>query len=150
MPENSHFREANRADRQAIMGDIRGTCLMPMLKEILIPVAATAFVVPRDVTIAGTVHFDGPVMVEGVVDGGVRSPTVQIAKDGIVEGTIVADHVVVLGGVNGSIYARELVLRTECTVEGRIFHSALVLENGCYFEGQSRRYIDPISMAPDP
>ncbi len=123
---------------------------MHMLKQIHVPAAARAFVVHQDVTIAGTVYFDGPVLVEGVVDGGVRSPTVQIAKNGIVEGTIVADHVVVLGGVNGSIYAKELALRTECTVEGQIFHSALVLENGCYFEGQSRRYADPISMAPDP
>jgi cytoskeletal protein CcmA (bactofilin family) len=123
---------------------------MSELSEIHVPATTRTFVVPRDATIVGTVYFDGPILVEGTVDGGVRGPTVQIAERGIVDGIVVADHVVVLGEVNGSIYAKDLVLRTACTVEGQIFHHALVLENGCYFEGQSRRYSNPVSMAPDP
>ncbi|MFA9550972.1 MAG: polymer-forming cytoskeletal protein, partial [Hyphomicrobium sp.] len=55
----------------------------------------------------------------------------------------------VLGEVNGSIYAKDLILRTACTVEGQIYHNALVLENGCYFEGRSRRHSNPVGMAPD-
>jgi hypothetical protein len=34
-------------------------------------------------------------------------------------------------------------------VEGQIYHNALVLENGCYFEGSSRRHSNPVGMAPD-
>jgi len=123
---------------------------MTHLSEIHVPVPKATFVVPQAVTIVGTVYFDGPVLVEGVVDGGVRAPNVQIAKKGIVDGVVVGNHVVVLGEVNGSIYAKELALRTACTVEGQIFHEALVLESGCFFEGKSRRYPNAVSMAPDP
>ena len=123
---------------------------MPMSKEIPVPGPRATFLVPRDVTIAGTVYFDGPVLVEGTVDGGVRAQTVQVAEKGIVDGVVVGENVVVLGEVNGSIYAKELVLRTASTVEGHIYHEALVLEKGCYFEGSSRRYSNAVSMAPDP
>jgi len=122
---------------------------MRELSEIHVPAATGTFVVPRGVTIIGTVCFNGQVLVEGTVDGGVRSSTVQIAERGSVEGTVVGDHVVVLGEVNGSIYAKDLILRTACSVEGQIYHNALVLENGCYFEGMSRRHSNPVGMAPD-
>jgi cytoskeletal protein CcmA (bactofilin family) len=123
---------------------------MIQLSEIHVPVATGTFVVPRGATIVGTVYFDGPVLVEGVVDGSVRARNVQIAERGIVDGVVVGDHVVVLGEVNGSIYAKDLILRTACTVEGQIYHNALVLESGCFFEGKSRRYANAVSMAPEP
>ena len=122
---------------------------MTKLSEIHVPEPKGTFVVPRAVTIVGTVYFDGPVLVEGTVDGGVRGLTVQIAEKGVVDGLVVGDHVVVLGEVNGSIYAKYLVLRTASTVEGQIYHEALVLESGCFFEGKSRRYSNPVSLAPD-
>lgn len=122
---------------------------MTKLSEIHVQSSKGTFVVPRAVTIVGTVYFDGPVLVEGTVDGGVRGLTVQIAEKGVVDGLVVGDHVIVLGEVNGSIYAKELVLRTASTVEGQIYHEALVLESGCFFEGKSRRYSNPVSLAPD-
>ena len=122
---------------------------MPELSEIHVPAATGTFVVPRGATIVGTVYFNGQVLVEGTVDGSVRSAAVHISERGSVEGTVVGEQVVVLGEVNGSIYAKDLVLRTACTVEGQIYHNALVLENGCYFEGRSRRHSNPVGMAPD-
>jgi cytoskeletal protein CcmA (bactofilin family) len=109
-----------------------------------------ALVINRGVTIIGALSLDGPVLIEGMIDGEVRCTNLQITERGEVEGLIVADTVVVLGEFSGAIYARELVLGAGCNVEGQIYHHKLILEEGCYFEGQSRRHGDPLKIAPLP
>jgi cytoskeletal protein CcmA (bactofilin family) len=112
--------------------------------------AKGALVINRGVTIIGALSLDGPVLIEGSIDGEVRCSRLQITERGEVEGLIVADSVVVLGEFSGAIYARELILGAGCNVEGQIYHHKLVLEEGCYFEGQSRRHGDPLKIAPLP
>lgn len=95
--------------------------------------------IPRKATIDGSIDFPGRVVVDGAVNGDVRCHSLTISERGQVDGTIIAKSVVVLGDVNGSIYAEDLVLRTACSVVGDIFHETLLLEDGCFFEGKSRR-----------
>ena len=109
---------------------------------------ASALVVGDGVSIVGALSVPGDVVVEGVIEGDVRCHALVIAAHGLVEGTIVAERLVVFGEVSGEIYARELYLRTGCAVEGQIHHNKLVLEEGCYFEGLSRRHDDPLRLAP--
>ena len=107
-----------------------------------------ALVVSRGVTIVGSLTVEGDMLIEGTVDGDIRCGGLQIAERGAVEGLIVAESVVILGEFRGMIYARELVLAAGSGVEGQIFHNKLVLEQGCYFEGKSRRHGDPLLIAP--
>lgn len=102
----------------------------------------------RGVTIVGSLTIEGQVHVEGVVDGEVRCKALRIGERGLIEGLIVAEKVVVLGEFTGEIYAREIVLGAACAVDGTICHNKLILEKGCYFEGKSRRYGDPLAHAP--
>ncbi len=104
-------------------------------------------VLGRRVIIAGTLSYDGEVVLGGRIEGDVRCRSLEIAERGSVDGDIVAERVVVLGEVAGSIYANEIVLKTACTVSGEIYHRNLVLEDGCFFEGQSRRDADPLLRA---
>ena len=106
-----------------------------------------ALVINRRVNIVGSIAFDGEVILAGRIEGDVRCRTLQIAERGSVDGDIVAERVVVLGEVMGSIHANELVLKTACYVAGEICHRKLVLEDGCLFEGQSRRDSDPLLLA---
>ena len=99
------------------------------------------------VTIVGTVEFDGPIQIDGTIQGDVKCASVMIAKSGSVEGTIVASTVTVAGGVNGAIYADKLVLKTDCDVEGEIYHREFVLEQGSNFEGKSRPHDKPLELA---
>lgn len=101
------------------------------------------------VTIVGSVQFDGPIQIDGTVQGEVRCSSVMVAKSGIVEGTIVASAVTVVGGVNGSIYADKLVLKSDCEVEGEIYHREFVLEQGSNFEGKSRPHKAPLALADE-
>jgi|GEM_PF-1163304 cytoskeletal protein CcmA (bactofilin family) len=104
--------------------------------------------VSRGVSIVGSLSLQGEVVIEGAVDGEVRCTSVQISERGVVDGLIVADKVIVLGEFVGAIYAKEILLGAACSVEGHIFHRKLVLEEGCYFEGKSRCYTNPLAHAP--
>jgi len=107
-----------------------------------------SLVIGRGITIVGSLALKGRVVIEGAVDGEVRCTDLQIAERGVVDGLIVADKVVVLGEFTGAIYAKEILLGAACAVEGHIFHRKLVLEEGCYFEGKSRCYTNPLAHAP--
>lgn len=104
-------------------------------------------VLNRRVEIVGAFFCDGDVVLEGKVEGEVRCKTLRVAERGVVDGEIIADRVIVLGEVFGSIHANELILKAACTVEGQIYHRNLVLENGCFFEGKSRRHPNPLHLA---
>jgi cytoskeletal protein CcmA (bactofilin family) len=103
--------------------------------------------IPRTATIEGFLDFDGEMVVEGTIIGNVRCRALTVKERGQVDGNVVAERVTVLGDVTGAIYANDLVLRTACSVAGDIFHTQLSLEDGCYFEGKSRRHANPISLA---
>lgn len=111
------------------------------------PTSASTLTLPRRAIIEGTISFPGPVVIEGTLIGEVRSASVLITERGIVEGAIWAGSVTVMGEVTGDIYAVTLVLKTACSVNGNIFHRHLSLEDGCYFEGRSRRHNEPLALA---
>ncbi len=108
----------------------------------------TSLALSSQVTIVGAIHFDGPIHLDGVVQGEVRCQALTVSERGAVDGLIVADSVTVTGDVNGSIYANKLVLKSPCKVEGEIYHRELDMQDGCYFEGKSRRYASPLGLAP--
>lgn len=97
------------------------------------------FVVGPQVRITGSIEFDGDVLVQGRVDGDIRCLSLVIAHEATVEGAVTAGEVIVEGVVTGTIVADRLVLKADSDVEGEIYHGDLLLEQGCYFEGKSRR-----------
>ena len=111
--------------------------------------ARCPLVINRGVTIVGSLFYDGQIQVEGTIDGEVRCSALQITELGVVEGLIVAESVDVRGEANGSIYSEKLVLRAAWAVDGEVYHHNLVLEDGCLFEGKSRRHANPVKLAPE-
>lgn len=109
------------------------------------PIAA-ALTIPRKATVEGSLSFPGPVVIDGTVLGDVRCTSVVISERGIVDGAILAESVTVMGEVTGEIFAITLTLKTACSVTGDIFHRHLALEDGCFFEGKSRRHQEPLNL----
>jgi cytoskeletal protein CcmA (bactofilin family) len=106
-----------------------------------------ALSIPRKASIEGSLDFPGPVVIEGTVIGDVSCTSLIVAERGVVEGTIKADAVTVLGEVSGEIFANHLTLKSASSVAADIFHKHLLLEDGCYFEGKSRRHANPLQLA---
>lgn len=102
--------------------------------------------IPRQAVVEGSIEYSGNVIVEGTILGDVRCSNILVTERGTVDGTICADAATIMGEASGVICADQVTLRTACSVTADIFHKNLSLENGCYFEGKSRRVVDPLSL----
>lgn len=108
---------------------------------------AVTLSLPRKTVIEGGIEYPGPMVITGTVVGDVTCTSLVITERGIVHGSIRADDATILGEVNGEIYATTLTLKTASSVTGDIYHKQLTLEDGCYFEGRSRRHNTPLLLA---
>ncbi len=112
------------------------------------PLTAGKIVLDQRINILGSVDIDGEVVLSGAIEGDVRCTRLHISRTGLVNGNIVAEETIVAGEVAGTIYSDVITLKTDSAVEGEIYHGKLILEQGCYFEGKSRRVKDPLELAP--
>jgi cytoskeletal protein CcmA (bactofilin family) len=100
-------------------------------------------IVGEGLTIRGKVTAGGAVQVDGQIEGEVRCSSLLLSEPSHITGIIVAEEVVVRGKVLGTIKGLHVTLQDKCHVEGDIYYQSLVIEQGAYFEGKSRRCQDP-------
>ena len=98
-----------------------------------------ASLISSDLSIRGDVHSDGPLIIDGQINGDVKSRSLTVKEGGTIEGNVSADEVTVFGNVFGTIQAREVKLRPTSHVEGDIFHEELEIEMGTNFSGTLTR-----------
>ena len=97
-------------------------------------------VLARGVRVLGTVHTEGVVRIEGIVDGDVRAGgQVLVAPGGSVEGDVVTRHAVVGGEVRGQILAETKVeIRNGGEVRGNVVTPRIAVEEGGTINGMLR------------
>ena len=96
-----------------------------------------------DLTITGNIISQGEIQVNGNVQGDIHCSSLVVGEDAEISGSVVADDVVVRGRLVGSIRGQRLSLQNSCHVEADISHKSLVIEQGAFFEGKSRRADEP-------
>jgi len=106
-------------------------------------------VIGPDLTIYGNLSSKGQIQVDGDVQGDIHGTHVIVGERARITGGILADEIVVRGHVMGSIRGRRVMLQSQSHVEGDIYHQALAIEQGAYFEGKSRRSEDPMAIPLD-
>lgn len=111
---------------------------------------AAPSVIGPDLTISGNLVTKGEVQIDGEVQGDIQGTYVVIGEKARITGSVVAEEVVVRGHVMGSVRGRRVMLQASSHVEGDIFHQALAIEQGAFFEGKSRRSSDPTGDQPQP
>ncbi|MBU1211098.1 MAG: polymer-forming cytoskeletal protein [Alphaproteobacteria bacterium] len=104
-------------------------------------------VIGPDLTITGNLSSEGQVQIDGRVEGDIRGTHIIIGERAHITGGIVAEEVVVRGHVMGSVRGKRVMLQAQSHVEGDIYHKALAIEQGAFFEGKSRRSDDPVAAA---
>ena len=101
-------------------------------------------VIGSDLIIIGNLESKGEVTVEGQIQGDIHCAMLLVGENAVVTGGIVAEEVVVRGKVMGSVRGNKVTLQSTAHVEGDVFHKALAIEQGAFFEGKSRRADDPM------
>jgi cytoskeletal protein CcmA (bactofilin family) len=105
---------------------------------------AAPSIISSDMTVNGALNAAGDIQVDGKVDGDITSGSLTVGEKALVNGEILAEEVIVRGKIVGSIRARKVQLCSTCHVEGDIYHQALAVETGAYFEGNCRHSDDPL------
>ncbi len=105
-----------------------------------------ATVIGAGLSITGNLESKGEAQVEGEVKGDVHAQRIVIDERARITGALIAEEIVVRGNVQGSIRGNAVTFHSSSHVEGDVFHKSLVIEQGAFFEGRSRRSEDPMSV----
>ncbi len=124
--------------------DADGTCRGPSDSECsrpqkLTPSALTSAVrqkgptvVASGVTLTGGLSAAGVVEIHGKIIGDVCCAELEIGSKGRIEGSVIADEIIVSGEVRGSIYASQIELRNTARVDGDLHYQSLTRRPGAY------------------
>lgn len=103
------------------------------------PSNAGPSLIGEDLTVIGNILSKGEVHVEGEIQGDINCASLIVGEKAQVTGGVVAEDVIIRGRVEGTVKGTRLSLQATSHVEGDIIHKSLVIEQGAYFEGKSRR-----------
>ena len=94
--------------------------------------------------IEGSMKFNEGLRVDGEVYGDIQATAEEnsllvISEAAIVQGAIMADHVIINGTVRGPVHARELLeLQPKARIEGDVSYIALEMHQGATISGQMK------------
>jgi cytoskeletal protein CcmA (bactofilin family) len=98
-------------------------------------------------TITGKIVSDAAVTISGRLEGELTASTATVCEGAHIDGTVVAEELIISGKVKGTIRAKRVKLLGSAVVEGDIFHRSLSIEENALFEGSSRRQENPTDTA---
>ena len=97
-------------------------------------------IISKELVVHGDLASEGDIQIDGTVKGDVRTAKVTIGEGGSVQGTIVADNVVIAGAVTGEVRSRTVALVPSARVQADISVDSLAIEAGARFEGSCKRF----------
>ena len=104
--------------------------------------ASIATLIGASTTVTGDMDFRGGLHLEGRIVGDVRgepgsAAILTIGKEGVIEGSVHVDTLVLNGTVRGDVTCRERVeLGATATVEGNVSYKVLQMEAGARVDGR--------------
>jgi cytoskeletal protein CcmA (bactofilin family) len=101
----------------------------------------------EDLTVTGDVTSNGEIHVDGHVHGDIHCGSLVLSESSEIEGSVIAENVVIRGRLIGSVRALWVTLQSTSHVEGDLLHKSLAVEQGAYFEGKSHRSEDPLALS---
>ena len=96
-------------------------------------------VVGTDLKIVGDLVCKGDIDVQGVIEGKMQAQNVVVSEGAGVKGTIQAQSLEVSGTVEGGVEASSLSLTNTAAVSGEIVHETMSVEPGARLEAQVSR-----------
>jgi cytoskeletal protein CcmA (bactofilin family) len=113
--------------------------------------ADAASVIGQDMSIEGqaiTVRCKGTLRVNGVITADLHCNELIVGEEAVVNGSIAADSVRILGQVHGAILGAHVTLHPTAQVDGDIHAQTLTIEQGASFDGRSRKVANLAEVAP--
>jgi cytoskeletal protein CcmA (bactofilin family) len=97
--------------------------------------------------IAGNVTCNGEIHLDGEIQGDIHCASLVLGENSHLAGSVVAQDVDIRGRLIGSVQALRVTVQASGHVEGDLIHKTLAIERGAFFEGESHRSEDPLSLS---
>ncbi len=106
-------------------------------------------IVATNSTVQGSLVMPGEVFIAGTVEGDVRAERITVETSGVIQGSIIADTLVVRGNVQGIIRAHRVQILGGARVSGDVYHFELSLHWGAMLDVRCFHLADKTSNAPE-
>jgi cytoskeletal protein CcmA (bactofilin family) len=92
-------------------------------------------IIGTDLKIVGDLKSTGDIQIDGTIEGNIEGPLLTVTEQGKIDGSTVANTVLIFGTVNGQVQAKTVHLRSGARVAADIIYESFTMEPGAYFEG---------------
>lgn len=99
---------------------------------------ASPSLISAALSVVGKMESAGDIQVEGKLEGEIRGRAVRIGASANIKGSVVGEIVELAGTLEGKIEAGSVILARTAHVDGDIAYGSLQIEQGAYFNGNSR------------
>jgi len=103
-------------------------------------------VISSALVVIGRLESGGDIQIDGKVEGDVKGQAVRIGAGATIKGTVFGEVVELAGTIEGKIEAKAAVLTKSARMTGDIQHQSLKIDEGAYFNGNSRPHSGPGPM----
>jgi cytoskeletal protein CcmA (bactofilin family) len=87
----------------------------------------------------GEIKSNGPLTVDGKMNGSITVENLTIGINGEVEGVIVAKSVNVKGKLTGEIFCNEIIVGSRSSVDGQLTYSSITIQRGGLVRGKLQK-----------
>lgn len=104
--------------------------------------------IAEDSSISGNMTFTHGIRIDGEVNGDVRASEghaslLVISESAKVQGSVVADHIIINGTVKGPVFAVHMLeLQPKARIEGDVHYAALEMHQGALITGLLRPLLE--------
>ncbi len=108
---------------------------------------ANCSIINEWLTMRGDLESQGDILVKGKVFGNITCKMLIVDTDGLIEGGIAADDVVIRGTTRGTVQAQRIRLERTADVEGELYQDTFSAEEGAKVRGALRDLADAQRLA---
>ncbi|MGE0668936.1 MAG: polymer-forming cytoskeletal protein [Sphingomonadales bacterium] len=106
--------------------------------------ANTPSIIGGDVQLKGNLITTGEVQFDGRMEGDLHCGSLTIGESAEVNGSVIAETVIIHGKLKGTIRARRVRLERTAKVQGDVWHEIISIEAGAHIEGQFVHVDNPL------
>ena len=88
--------------------------------------AAMPSIIGAELTIIGDLISDGDILIDGTVEGYLKTSGLTIGERGTIKGVATAEAVTIAGTLNGQIHARDVTLSETARIQGHIWQDSRI------------------------
>ena len=92
--------------------------------------AGSSTVIANGSTIEGRITAPGIISISGYVKGDINASEIVIDREGAVNGSIFAEHLIIIGKFEGEVSANKITVASTASVKGNLSYKRVAIDDG--------------------